>query len=166
MNTILQGTEFKKDAVEGAQMVLFNGMDKYIVDAIEEDGKFFIYASADTTKEWHPGKYSYQMFAAASSLLEEGELKVKANLLYSTEIYSFWKKALHAVEDRIAGKAIDPANDVSVADKRISYYRLDELLKLREFIIQKITEEDAEEEGIKTVSPNDQKRIIYAWRGI
>lgn len=107
------------------------------------------------------GKYSYQLLSD-EGISEEGTIKVKANLLYSTDIDSYWRKALKAVEDRIAGKAIDPAQDISVGDKRISYLKIDELLKLRDFILGKIAEEE-EEEGTEVDSPNNEKRIIFKW---
>lgn len=164
MNTILQGIEFKKIVPETSQMVLFNGLDKYVISTVEESDKFFLYASADETKEWHSGRYSYQVIGS-NGIIEEGTIKVKANLLFSTEIDSYWKKALKQVEDRITGKAIDPAESVTVGDKNIRYLSLNELFKLRDFILQKIAEEEQEEGDETAVSKSDQKRIIYAWRG-
>ena len=52
---------------------------------------------------------------------------------------------------------------MTVGDKRISYYRLDELLRLRDFILQKMAEEDSED-GEKASSKADQKKILYTWR--
>ena len=90
-------------------------------------------------------------------------MRRRANFLISADPLSYWRKALKAVEDRIAGKTLDPANDVTVGDKRISYYRLDELLRLRDFILQKMAEEDSED-GEKASSKADQKKILYTWR--
>jgi hypothetical protein len=146
-------------------MVLYDGANKITLsDVIEEGGKLYITASAEETKSWIPSRYDFQVLDA-DGLAEKGQLKVQANLLYSSEVDSYWRKALKAVEDRLAGKALDPANDISVGDKRISYYHLDELLQLRDFILKKIAEED-EEEGEEDVlpNPNDQKVIQYVWR--
>jgi len=113
-------------------------------------------------KSGYHGRYSYQVLGS-DGIIDKGVLKVKANLLYSTEIDSFWQKALKAIDDRLKGKAVDPANDVTVGDKKISYYKLDDLLKLRSFIIGKIAEEE-EEEGDETASsPNDEHRIKFNW---
>lgn len=86
---------------------------------------------------------------------------MKPNLLYTDSAVSYWKGVLKTVEERIAGKAIDPAKDVSVGDKRISYYSFSELMDLRNFIKGKIAEEE-DEEGI---SPNNEKKIVYRWGG-
>lgn len=107
------------------------------------------------------GRYNWQQLNS-QGLEEKGEAVVQANLLYVDDASSYWKKVLKAIDERIAGKAIDPAKDVTVGDKRISYYTLDELLKLRDFVLQKIAEED-EDEGIETASPNDEKRILFKW---
>jgi len=161
-----QGFQFDKEIPNASsQMVLFDGLNKYVISEVTFQGEqLYLTASADETKEWIPGRYSYQVLDS-NGIIEEGTIKVKANLMFSTDIDSYWKKALKAVEERIAGKTLDPANDVSVGDKRISYYRLDELLKLRDFILQKIAEEEQEEGDETAVSKSDQKRIIYAWRG-
>lgn len=108
------------------------------------------------------GRYSYQVLGSAG-IIDSGVLKVKANLLYSTEIDSFWRKALRAVDDRLANKALDPANDVTVGDKKISYYKLDDLLKLRNFILGKIAEEEEEEGDEAASNPNDEHRIVFNW---
>lgn len=113
-------------------------------------------------KNGHLGRYNYQIITDGK-VDEEGIINIKANLLYSSTVDSYWKKALKAVEDRIAGKAIDPANDITVGDKKITYYSLNQLLELRDFIKQKIAEED-EEEGIETSSPNNGKVMFYKWR--
>lgn len=113
-------------------------------------------------KSGYHGRYSYQVLGS-DGIIDSGVLKVKANLLYSTEIDSFWQKALRAIDDRLANKALDPANDVTVGDKKISYYKLDELLKLRSFILGKIAEEEEEEGDEAASSPNDEHRIIFNW---
>lgn len=164
----IQGYEFTKIVKDAtAKLVLFDGLSKYIVDTIRPTSteELELYALPETTREWIPGRYSYQLLGI-DGVIESGAFKVKANLLYSTEIDSYWQKALKAVEDRIAGKALDPANDISVGDKRISYYKFDELLRLRNFILTKISEEE-EEEGDEEAasSPNDEKKILFQWRG-
>ncbi len=160
-----QGYIFKKEVSESSsQLILFDGVNKIIVTSlIEEEGKLYLTASADETQEWIPGKYTYQLLDD-TGIEEEGIFKVKANLLFSTDIQSYWQKALKAVEDRIAGKTLDPARDIAVGDKRISYYTLDELLKLRAFIQQKIAEEAKEEGDINASSAINGKTISYIWR--
>lgn len=39
---------------------------------------------------------------------------------------------------------------------------LSELLRLRDFALQKISEEE-QEEGIDASSPNSEKRIVFTW---
>ena len=164
MLTLLQGTAFNKPVKDpSSTLVMFNGMDKIVLSAVEDEGECSIYAAADVTKEWHTGRYSYQLLDSGG-LAEQGTIKVIPNLLYSTEVDSFWKKALKAVDDRIAGKAIDPAESISVGDKSLRYMSVSELLKLRSFILGKIAEEEAEETGENVPGPNDQKIISYVWR--
>lgn len=59
------------------------------------------------------GKYAFQILTS-TGLLEEGQLKVKTNLLYADEFGSFWKKALHQIDELIAGKTLNAADAVTV----------------------------------------------------
>ena len=68
------------------------------------------------------GVYNYQIISDCK-IYEEGKMKIKANLLYSSDIESYWQKALRQVEERLAGKSIDPANEITVGDKKINYLR-------------------------------------------
>ena len=123
----VQGFEFSAQAPAGsAQMVISDGANRYVVGA---DGGGRITASAEETRGWAPGKYSYQILSP-TGIEEEGALRVKANFLISADPLSYWRKALKAVEDRITGKTLDPANDVTVGDKRISYSGLTSFLGL------------------------------------
>lgn len=162
MLKILQGgNSYIPVKSSSATLVMFDGQNKFTSDNVvpTQDG-YSIYLDADTTKDYIPGRYSYQILSN-DAVESEGIIKVKANLLYSDGIDSFWKKALKAIEDRLAGKAIDPANDISVGDKRISYLHLDELLKLHKFILDKIAEEEEEEGDKAAVSKSDERRILY-----
>lgn len=110
------------------------------------------------------GKYSYQLIAD-NALEDSGTIKIQANLLYSDDIDSYWRRVLKAVDDRIAGKALDSsAESISVGDKSIRYLSMNELFKLRDFALQKIAEEDEEEGDEAAESPNNEKKILFVWR--
>lgn len=163
MYIFLQGTNINiKCGSENAVLVITDGLNKFTTNQIvqAEDGNY-LHFDAEETKTFIPGRYNFQIIAG-DSLEEEGIIKIKPNLLYADNYESFWRKVLRQCEERIAGKAIDPANSVTVGDKSIAYMSLSDLFKLRDFAMQKIAEED-EEEGIETSSPNSEKRIIYKW---
>lgn len=158
MNNILQGSDFLYNCNTTKDiLVLSDGLNKYIVNDVEQsDNKIYLKISSEVTKTWIPGTYDYQLISN-NAIIESGQIKIIPNLLYSDSILPYWKKALKAIDERLAGKTLNPANDVSVGEKRISYYSLDDLLKLRDFVVSKV----AEEEGKPT--KDDQKIIKYKW---
>lgn len=54
----VQGYTFKKEINDASsQMVMFDGINKYVIDEIEIDGdKFSLIADANVTKDWIPRK--------------------------------------------------------------------------------------------------------------
>lgn len=163
MIKITQGYNFDIEVDDpNAKFVLSNGLNKYVLsDPHEVDGALYLSASAEKTAEWVPGKFSYQILNS-QGIKEEGDLYVKPNLLISNDTESYWRKVLRQIDERIKGRAIDPADSVSVGDKNIRYLSISELFRLRDFVLGKIAEEK-EEQGIEASAPNSQKRIIYTW---
>ncbi len=162
----LQGTDLFIPCKESeAILVLFDGINKHTsTNVIGEEGNYQIGFTAEETKLFASGKYSYQLIAD-NALEDSGTIKIQANLLYSLEIDSYWRRVLKAVDDRIAGKALDSsAESISVGDKSIRYLSMNELFKLRDFVLQKIAEEDEEEGDEAAESPNNEKKIIFRWR--
>ena len=162
----LQGTDLFIPCKENtATLVLFDGINKHTsTNVIGEEGNYQIGFTADETKLFASGKYSYQLIAD-NALEDSGTIKIQANLLYSTDIDSYWRRVLKAVDDRIAGKALDSsAESISVGDKSIRYLSMNELFKLRDFALQKIAEEDEEEGDEAAESPNNEKKILFVWR--
>ena len=165
MLTTTQGYKFSFEVKTlPAKLVLFNGLTKIILEeSSSHDGKFWIEAEGDATKDWAPGKYNFQVLGA-TGILDKGQIKVLANLEYSDEVEGYWQKVLKAVEDTIAGKATAASQSVTIGDKSITSYSIDQLFKLRDFILKKIAEEEEEETGEQMVTPNDEHRIKYFWR--
>lgn len=81
---------------------------------------------------------------------------MKPSLLYADSIESYWKKVLVAIDERLAGKASESADSVTVGDKSIHYMSMDELLKLRDFALQRLAEEDED-----VFSPNNEMKIRF-----
>ena len=166
MITILQGTTFNhKVSSPNAQLVASDGINKIIVSDIlqDEDGTYYLTASGETTKNWNPTKYNYQILDD-TGLLEEGVLKIKANLLYTSQAGSYWAQVVSACEAKLAGRAEELVYSISVGDKHINYLSIDETLKLLNFAKDKLAEEEAEEEGKEPYDKNNEHRIVYHWR--
>ncbi len=113
MIKILQGTPFsiKVPSVD-CQLVASDGLNKLIVSEYDEETQSLT-ASAEETKDWNPTRYDYQVIGL-EGLVEEGVLKVKANLLYSSSTESYWKQVVKAIEEKLAGRASELAYHVSV----------------------------------------------------
>ena len=164
--TILQGINIDIPCNSASSVfVMSDGMNKFTSsNVIEKDGKLFIHISSDESKDFIPGRYSFQILDN-EGLERQDVLKVAPNLLYSNDTESYWRKVLRQCEERIAGKAIDSASSVTVDGKSINYLSLTELFRLRDFALEKIAEEDREE-GIEASSPNDERKIVYRWSGL
>lgn len=125
MITCTQGYEFKKDvSSQECKLIATDGIGKITVaNVISTDNAYALYASADETKDWHSGRWSYQILGP-SGIDEQGVLKVLPNLEFTNDIAaSYWKKVLVQIDERLAGKTIDPADSISVGDKSIHYMR-------------------------------------------
>lgn len=158
MQTFLQGIKFRK-AVKAADslMTLYDGINKYSVSgAVLADDGYYLEASAEETSGWAPSNYKYQVINS-EGLEEEGQIKVKANFAINDSAIGYWEKVIRNIDDRLAGRATDPAYRVQVGDKEIVYMTIDELLKLRQFAQQRLAEED------EAPSPNDERRIRFRW---
>lgn len=144
---------------EGSTFVMSDGMNKQMSEHIisTDDGLAFELPSY-ATSGFVPGIYKYQVIAPNGSVASQGSLKVSPCLLYSNSLDSYWRTVLKAVEMKLAGKADDSVDSVTVGDKSLHYMSIDELMKLRDFALKKIAEE---EDG--AVSPNDARRIRYVW---
>lgn len=158
MQTFLQGFNFRKEVkAADSLMTLYDGINKYSVSGVvqTEDG-FFLEASAEETSKWAPSSYKYQVINS-EGLEEEGQIKVKANYAITDSAIGYWEKVIKNIDDRLAGRATDPAYRVQVGDKEIVYYTIDELLKLRQFAVQRLAEDE------EAPSPNDERRIRFRW---
>lgn len=82
---------------------------------LTSDSQGYFVADAETTKGWAIGKYTYQILSP-EKILEQGEMIIKENFALedATPYSSYWRKVLKAVEDRIAGKSLDSATDITV----------------------------------------------------
>lgn len=159
----LQGSEIKIQCKgENATLVISNGIEKYMTTAVEQiEDKYYVKFTSEETKDFAPVRYAFQIITD-NTLELQGTLRIAPNLLYSNALESYWKTVLNAVEQRIAGKALDgAAASVSVDGKSISYLSLSELFKLRDFCLQKIAEEEGDEAA---ESPNNEKKILFVWR--
>lgn len=164
--TILQGINIDIPCNTSSSIfVMTDGLNRYTSsNVIERDGDFFIHIDSNESKKFIPGRYTFQILNS-EGLERQDVLKITANLLYSSETESYWQKVVRQCEERIAGKAIDSAQSVTVDGKSINYLSLTELFRLRDFALDKVAEEE-KEEGIETSSPNDERKIVYKWSGL
>lgn len=159
--TFFQGATCLVDAKTlSSTFVMSDGLHKYTGDhLITTDQGLKIELPHTETSGFVPGIYTYQVINE-TGLEAQGKLKVKPNLLYADDIASYWKKVVDAIDKKLAGKADEIADSVTVGDKSIRYMSIDELLKLRNFALQRLSEEDEE-----AFSPINERRILYTTWG-
>jgi hypothetical protein len=161
MIKIVQGFNLRY-AVKTAesQLVIRGDGIKYVITDIEEaDGRFYLIADRDTTKEWLVGEYKYQILNA-EGIEDEGEFYVMCNFALSDaeeSIKSVNEKYLEAIEAQIAGKATKAQQSMSVGDKSISYCTIDELLKLKDYYTNKVKTEQGK------YTAGNAGKIKYKW---
>jgi hypothetical protein len=63
MIKVVQGFNLRYSVKTDSSQLIIKGDDvKYIIEDIEEtDGRYFIFAPRDVTKDWIPGEYKYQI---------------------------------------------------------------------------------------------------------
>lgn len=151
---------------EHCKLIFINPISKYIVDNIvEEDGSYFLTASADETKDWLAGKYQYQL-QDDEGIYEHGDFHVLINFALQdpTNYLSIWQKAIKQIDDILAGRASSASKTISVGDKSLSYSSIEELLKLRDYFAHRLAEEE-KELGEDSFDKNNQHKIMFQWRG-
>lgn len=162
-----QGFAFRlKVKNEHCKLIFISPIGKYTVETItEEEGNYFLTASADETKDWIPGRYQYQLQDDVG-IYEHGDFFVLRNfaLQDSTNYLSIWEKAIKQIDDILAGRASSASKTINVGDKGITYTSLDELLKLRDYFAHRLAEEE-KELGEDSFDKNNQHKIMFQWRG-
>lgn len=124
MISCVQGYELKiKVSSIECKFVASDGLNKIVLDnVINDEGEFFIIADANTTKDWHSGRWAYQILGV-NGIEEQDTLKILPNLEYSNDTTtSYWRKVLNAIDEKIAGRIDDVANEITVGDKKIRIY--------------------------------------------
>lgn len=127
------------------------------------DGTFNL--TAEDTTAMQAGRYAFQAFSV-TGIVKQGSLYVARNLALDDESsLGYWRGVLEAIDAMIAGRATQEQKEISVGDKKITYYSLSELLKLRDWVLGQLAEEEAEETGEElTNSPTDEQVIKLWWR--
>ena len=143
-----------------SKMIIKGDNVKYMCEnVISSDNSFYIEEPADVTKNWSVGKFKYQILND-ECIEDEGEIQILQNFALIDEdesVKSHWEVILEAIEATLAGKATSAQTNISVGDKSIGYMSVSELLELREFAKEKISEENG-----KFVSGNGAK-ILHKW---
>ena len=128
-------------------------------NVVEKDNSFYIEEPADVTKNWSVGKFKFQILND-EGIEDEGEIQILQNFALMEEdesVKSNWETILEAIEATLGGKATAAQSSISVGDKSISYMSVSELLELRSFAKEKISEEKG-----KFVAGNGAK-ILHKW---
>ena len=128
-------------------------------NVVEKDNSFYIEVPVDVTKTWSVGKFKYQILND-EGIEDEGEIQILQNFALMDEdesLKSHWEVVLDAVENTLAGKATAAQSSISVGDKSIGYMSVSELLELRSFAKEKISEENGK------FVPGNGAKIIYKW---
>lgn len=158
---IVKGFLFRYRVKTPSSKIIIKGCNvKYTCEnVVEKDNSFYIEESADVTKNWSVGKFKYQILND-EGIEDEGEIQILQNFALMDEdesVKSHWEVILEAVEATLAGKATSAQASISVGDKSISYMSVSELMSLREFAKEKISEEKG-----KFVAGNGAK-ILHKW---
>lgn len=113
--------------------------------------------SVQTQQNGSHGKYSWQA-QNEHGVTEQGTFIILQNfaLADSIDYKSYWQAVLDAIDAMMAGRATQAQQEVRVDGKYLKYLTVDELLKLRDFVLQKVAEE-REEEG-------DEADLRLPWR--
>ena len=143
-----------------SKMIIKGDNVKYMCEnVISSDNSFYIEEPADVTKNWSVGKFKYQILND-EGIENSGDIEILPNFALMEEdesVKSHWEVILEAIEATLAGKATSAQTNISVGDKSIGYMSVSELLELREFAKEKISEENG-----KFVSGNGAK-ILHKW---
>lgn len=143
-----------------SKLIIKGDFAKYTCEnVVEKDNSFYIEEPADVTKNWSVGKFKYQILND-EGIEDSGDIEILPNFALMDEdesVKSHWEVVLEAIEATLAGKATAAQSSISVGDKSISYMSVSELMSLREFAIEKISEENG-----KFVSGKGAK-ILHKW---
>ena len=143
-----------------SKLIIKGDFAKYTCEnVVEKDNSFYIEEPAEVTKNWSVGKFKFQILND-EGIEDEGEIQILQNFSLMDEdesVKSHWEVVLEAVEATLAGKATQAQTNISVGDKSIGYMSVSELLELRSFAKEKISEENG-----KFVSGNGAK-ILHKW---
>ena len=143
-----------------SKMIIKGDFAKYTCEnVVEKDDGFYIEESADVTKKWDVGTFKYQILND-EGIEDSGDIEILPNFALMDEgesVRSHWEVVLEAIENTLAGKATQAQTNISVGDKTIGYMSVSELLELREFAKEKISEEKG-----KFATGNGAK-ILHKW---
>lgn len=158
---IVKGFVFRwKVKTPSSKLIIKGNNAKYTCEnVVEKDNSFYIEEPADVTKNWDAGVFKYQILND-EGIEDEGEIQILQNFALMDEdesVKSHWEVVLDAVEATLAGKATNSQTNISVGDKSIGYMSVSELLELREFAKEKISEEKG-----KFVAGKGAK-ILHKW---
>lgn len=158
---ITRGFNFLYKVKTSSSILIIKGdFSKYTCDnIIQENDGYYISVDKSITKEWIPGNYKYQVLND-DGIEEYGDLTILQNFALMDEgeaVRSHWETVLDAVEATLAGKATQAQTNISVGDKSIGYMSIGELLELRTFAKEKISEEKGQ-----FISGNSGK-ILHKW---
>ena len=149
-----------KVKTSSSKMIIKGDFAKYTCEnVVEKDNSFYIEEPADVTKNWSVGKFKYQILND-EGIEDSGDIEILPNFALMDEdesVRGHWEVVLEAIENTLAGKATQAQTNISVGDKSIGYMSVSELLELREFAKEKISEENG-----KFVSGNGAK-ILHKW---
>ena len=143
-----------------SKLIIKGDFAKYTCEnVVEKDNSFYIEEPADVTKNWSVGKFKYQILND-EGIEDSGDIEILPNFALTDEdesVRGHWEVVLEAIENTLAGKATQAQTNISVGDKTIGYMSVSELLELREFAKEKISEENG-----KFVSGKGAK-ILHKW---
>lgn len=127
-----------------SKLIIKGDYVKYTCENIvSSDDGYYIAEPAEVTKGWDVGVFKYQILND-DGIEDSGEIEILPNFALMDEgesVRSHWEVVLEAVENTLAGKATQAQTNISVGDKSIGYMSVTELLELREFAKEKISEE-------------------------
>lgn len=162
MIEITQGYDFSLLVPEESTLIIKGENIKYIINSIQEEDKWNLFAPASITSGFIPGNNYTGQILGINSILSTDTVKIIQNLAFvdaDSDIRSKNEMILEAIEAKLAGKATSDQNKIICGDKTIEYMSINELLRLRDYFKVKVDQENGKTNALAGA------KIKYCYRG-
>lgn len=125
---------------------LVSAAQRYNFSATASGSDHLVTVAATTTAAWVAGTYTWRAQVSKAGevyTVGSGSIKVRPSFSAATDGRSHARKALEAIEAVIEGRATSEVLEYEIANRRLKYIPLSELLQLRDRYRAEVAREDA-----------------------